>query len=130
SSPEGHGGEFCAEAGSGQTSDAETTARARRTRGMMSSPESRRGAKPAAGEVGRLARFFPPDPPLGVQNPAKSGRRPTTRLIPIGSPNVSAPTAEANTGLIVMVMAVRVGVVRSSANTQRKKAAAPPNTPR
>src|SRR5215831_14061844 len=40
SSPGGHGGEFCAEAGSGQTRDAETTARVRRTRFMMSSLDS------------------------------------------------------------------------------------------
>src|SRR5262249_3815410 len=55
SSRGGHGGEVCAEAGTGQTSDAETTARVRRTRFMMSSPEGRRWAKPAAGYVGRLA---------------------------------------------------------------------------
>src|SRR5262249_60917038 len=100
SSPEGHGGEFCAEAGSGQTSDAETTARARRTRCMMSSPEGRRWAKPAAGYVGRLARFLPADSLVAIQIPAKTARRPTTRLIPIGSPHGGPPPAEANTGLI------------------------------
>src|SRR5262249_45341932 len=113
-------------AGSGQTRDAETTARVRRTRFIMSSPEGRRSAKPAASYVGRLACFLAADSLVAIQIPANTATR--HRLIPIGSPNVSAPTAEANTGLIVMVMAVRVGVVRSSANTHRKKAEAPPNT--
>src|SRR5215813_8642737 len=54
SSPGGHGGEFRAEAGSGQTSDAETTARVRRTRFMMSSLGGWRSAKPAASYLGRL----------------------------------------------------------------------------
>src|SRR5262249_21514806 len=80
---------------------------------MMSSPEGRQSAKPAAGYVGRLACFLRQDSLVAIQIPANTARRPTTRLIPIGSPNVSAPTAEANTGLIVKVMAVRVGVVRS-----------------
>ena len=96
----------------------------------MSSPQGRRWAKPAVSYVGRLARFLSADSRVAIQIPANTATRPTTRLIPIGSPNVSALTADANTGLMVMVMAVRVGVVRSSANTQRKNAAAPPNTPR
>src|SRR5262249_56597547 len=108
-------------AGSGQTRDAETTARVRRTRFMMSSLEGRRSAKPAASYVGRLSRFLPADSLVAIQIPANTAIRPTTRLIPIGSPRVSAPTAEANTGLIVMVMAVCVRGVPPSADTPTEK---------
>ena len=41
-----------------------------------------------------------------------------------------AASSEAATGLIVIVLATRVGVVMRSASTQRKNAAAPPNAPR
>src|SRR5262249_23306429 len=101
--------------------DAETTARVRRTRFMMSSPEGWRSAKPAASYVGRLACFLAADSLVAIQIPANTARRPTTRLIPIGSPNVIAPTAEATTGLLVMWMAVGVGVGRSRGETRSEE---------
>src|SRR5262245_7807423 len=65
-----------------------------------------------------------------IQIPAATAIRPATRLSPIGSLTITAATSEAAIGFTVMVLATRVGVVSCSASTQRKNAAAPPNTPR
>ena len=67
---------------------------------------------------------------VAIQIPTATAPSPTIKLKPILSPIANAPTIDAKIGLTVIVTAVLVGVVRESANTQRMKAPAPPNTPR
>jgi hypothetical protein len=64
------------------------------------------------------------------QMPANTAATPTARLNPIGSPSRIAATIEAVTGLSVIALATRVGVVRARAKTQRKKVRAAPMTTR
>jgi hypothetical protein len=66
---------------------------------------------------------------VAVQMPAKTAISPTIRLIVIDSPTNYVASSPAAMGLTVIVFATRVGVARSSANTQRMKGAPPP-TPR
>ena len=67
---------------------------------------------------------------VAIQIPAKTAPRPISRLSVIGSPTKCVARSPAAIGLTVMVIATRVGVVRSSAMTHRIKAAAPPAMPR
>src|SRR5712692_6819898 len=54
-----------------------------------------------------------------IQIPTKTATIPTIRLTPIVSPITKAAMSEAVIGLTVMVLATRVGVVRSRAYTHR-----------
>src|SRR5262249_59477949 len=67
---------------------------------------------------------------VAIQIPANTAIRPSTRLAVMGSPTSWVASKPAAIGLTVMVLATRVGEARSSASTQRMKAAAPPPTPR
>ena len=64
-----------------------------------------------------------------IQIPIKTATIPTIRLTPTASPIISVAMSEAVIGLTVIVLATRVGVVRSRAYTHRLNAAAPPNAP-
>src|SRR5271170_3979986 len=52
---------------------------------------------------------------VAIQMPIATATMPRRRLKPIGSPSSIAATMEAVTGLMVSVLATRVGVVRSKA---------------
>ena len=52
--------------------------------------------------------------------PVRTAATPTTKLRPIGSPNIGAASNDATTGLSVNVLVTRVGDARSRAETHRK----------
>src|SRR4029077_11295232 len=65
-----------------------------------------------------------------IHMPRETATMPRTRLKPIGSLRRIAARMDAVTGFTVRVLATRVGVVRSKADTQRKKDTALPISPK
>ena len=65
-----------------------------------------------------------------IHMPIETATTPRTRVKPIGSVRRIAARMEAVTGVTVRVFATRVGVVRSKADTQRKKDKALPISPK